>query len=154
MKQISMDKEKLRLLMIKIKGFPFETKDIDSFIQKANLITALFAELERLPSSDADEIIKEMISDINVSVAGLTWSLDYVRGDMVRHLDATNLLWEKLDSMGHFYLAISKLFFPVDGENYFNALRSAKALVRYESALANSISFEMKIIAYRLRRKD
>jgi len=151
-----MNKEKSRLLIEKIKGFPFETRDIESFIQKANLIADLFAELERLPPSDADGLIDEIISDVNNSVVGLTWSMDYVRGDLMRHLGESDLslLWEKLDRIGHFYLAISKLFFAVGGADYFNALRSAKALISYESVMANSLGFEIRIIGSRMRRGD
>ncbi len=149
-----MIKKDIENIISKVNNFSFEIKNLERFIQKVNLINELFEKLRQLPPEEVDNLSLKIIEDIHDNVIGLTYSLEYVRGDIARlDLSELSLLKEKLHSIGYTALSLVRMFFPISGKEYLNALHSSKALINYENVVINSLDFEIRMIGYRLNKK-
>jgi len=144
----------MQAIIRKMNEFPFEIKEMDRFIENVNLIDELIEHLKQLSPEEIDNLSSETFKNINNSIVGLSYSLHYVNGFMSR-LDEYDLLplREKLNTIGHAFLSLSKFFLPIISQEYLTALRTSKSLINYDSAIIESLDLEIKIIAHKLNKE-
>ena len=147
-----MSLDKIKTQASEVTALPFETKAFPMYARKVAVLDKLLKGVKSLPKAKLYGLPEEVVDAIRTGSVGLTYSREYVRYEMKQsNPTEVALLKRREHYIGQTFLLLVRTVLDRRSDaQYLEALRTCKALIKYEEATIEDLDFEINTLLHRI----